>query len=188
MTGRLIAFCGPAGCGKSTAAEALMEEGWVRVKFADPLKNMLRSFYRSCGIDDERYIEARIEGGMKEEPDPYLRGRTPRHAMQTLGTEWGRQSIAEDLWIDTWAQRAMSVLKRDMDVVCDDCRFPNEAATVRKLRGRVVQIIGREKGVTKSHSSEKLDFEPDMKIHNIANLSGFTNDVIHIFDRTYAGE
>jgi hypothetical protein len=37
---RLIAFTGPAGSGKSTAASALVEEGWVRVKFADQLKNM----------------------------------------------------------------------------------------------------------------------------------------------------
>lgn len=178
---RLVAFVGPAGCGKSTAADALCEQGWVRAKFADPLKNMMRAYYQSCGIDDFQYIEARVEGDLKEEPDPFLHGRTPRHAMQTLGTEWGRNLISTELWVRAWEHRVTMLGAAGADVVVDDCRFPNEAAAVRRLGGRVVQILGREKGLCKLHESEKMDFEPDMKVANLGKLSAFTNDVIHLF-------
>jgi hypothetical protein len=183
---RLIAFTGPIGCGKSTAAEALIEEGWVRVKFADPLKNMLRSFYASCGIEDSAFVEARIEGGMKEEPDPFLAGRTPRHAMQTLGTEWGRNLIAPDLWTMAWQQRVLSMASRELDVVVDDCRFANEAAAVRSLGGMVVRIDGRSSGAKAKHASEKFDFEADLNIPNMGDRDQFMAYVIHVFDRQTA--
>lgn len=183
---RLIAFTGPIGCGKSTAAEALIEEGWVRVKFADPLKNMLRSFYASCGIEDPTFVEARIEGGMKEEPDPFLAGRTPRYAMQTLGTEWGRNLIAPDLWTLAWEQRVLNMASRDLDVVVDDCRFPNEAESVRSLGGMVVRIDGRSSGAKAKHASEKFDFEADVTVTNVRDRDAFMRDIIYVFDRQSA--
>lgn len=181
MTGRLIAFTGPAGCGKSTAAEALVEMGWARVKFADPLKNMLRALYYSCGIEDTAFIEARIEGEMKEEPDPLLRGRTPRWALQTLGTEWGRNLISEDLWTAAWRNKVNGLLAEGVDVVADDCRFPNEAEAVRRLGGKVVQILGRCAGIGGRHASERMEIDPDMKIANAATIEGFQTDVIYVF-------
>lgn len=181
---RLIAFTGLAGAGKSTAADALVEEGWVRVKFADPLKNMMRAFYRSCGLEDSAYIEARIEGTMKEEPDPFLKGRTPRHAMQTLGTEWGRDCVHQNLWVEAWSQKVMNMFDRDLDVVVDDCRFPNEAAAVRSLGGRIVEVTGRGKGLGKKHQSEHGIGEPDMKITNAGAIEQFQHDIVHIFSRS----
>ena len=181
--GRLIAFTGPAGAGKSTAADALVEEGWVRVKFADPLKNMMRAFYTSCGLEDSAYIEARIEGAFKEEPDPFLKGRTPRHAMQTLGTEWGRECVHQNLWVEAWSQKVMNMFDRDLDVVVDDCRFPNEAAAVRALGGRVVEVIGRDKGLGKKHESEAGVGEPDMSITNALSLEQFQHDIVYVFSR-----
>jgi hypothetical protein len=180
---RLIAFTGPAGSGKSTAADALVEEGWVRVKFADPLKNMMRAFYRSCGLEDGTYIEARIEGLMKEEPDPFLKGRTPRHAMQTLGTEWGRNTIHESVWVEAWCQKVINMFDRGLDVVVDDCRFPNEANAVRSLGGRIVEIIGRDKGLGKRHQSEAGVGEADMQITNITSREQFQQDIVYVFSR-----
>ena len=181
--GRLIAFTGAAGAGKSTAADALVEEGWVRVKFADPLKNMMRAFYKSCGLEDSAYIEARIEGAMKEEPDPFLKGRTPRHAMQTLGTEWGRDCVHRNLWVEAWSQKVMNMFDRELDVVVDDCRFENEALAVRALGGHIVEITGRDKGLGKGHASEQFRPEPHMRINNLAALEQFQHDIVYIFSR-----
>lgn len=184
MTGRLIAFTGPIGCGKTTAASALCGEGWTRVKFADPIKNMLRAFYVSCGITNADHVEARIEGDMKEAPDPLLRWQTPRYAMQTLGTEWGRGCIAEDLWLSAWRHRAGAILAQGRDVVADDCRFGNEADAVRELGGQVVQILGRDALRRGEHASERFVLTADMKIANASSLSGFTRDIVHIFHET----
>jgi hypothetical protein len=132
----VIAFTGPAGAGKSTAAAHLAAgHGYARIRFADPLKAMLRALYHSAGLS-EAETERRIEGDLKEVADPILRGRTPRQAMQWLGTEWGRMLIAEDFWTELWRLRAAA----HDHVVVEDCRFDNEAATVRSAGGKVVRI------------------------------------------------
>jgi hypothetical protein len=161
---KLIAFAGPAGAGKSTAADALVEIGFKRVKFAAILKDMLRALYRGTGLD-ELEIERRIEGDLKEQRDPLLGGRSPRHAMITLGTEWGRDLIHPELWVRTWQARVRLELERGNPVVCDDLRFPNECAAVRELGGRVVKIEGRSLGIA-AHPSEAQAFEANFTIRN----------------------
>jgi hypothetical protein len=85
--------------GKSTLAERLMTSfGYVRVKMAGPLKNMLRSLLRDAGVD-ESLIEDYVEGHLKEVPIPQLSNRSSRQLMQTLGDEW-RKMQADDFWID----------------------------------------------------------------------------------------
>ncbi|WP_201271833.1 AAA family ATPase [Sinorhizobium meliloti] len=138
---RLVALTGAAGSGKSTATRYLVEHhGYTLVKFAGPLKDMCRAL----GLDDRQ-----IEGDLKEVPCDILAGRTPRHAMQTLGTQWGRDCIAEDFWIRLWKMRAVQHKR----VVVDDCRFPNEADAVRKLGGMIIKLEGRG-GIAGSHASE----------------------------------
>ena len=54
----VVAFTGKRGSGKSVASQALIDDlGFQEVKFADPLKNMIRAFYRTCGLDDETIDE-----------------------------------------------------------------------------------------------------------------------------------
>ncbi|MCV9907034.1 deoxynucleotide monophosphate kinase [Brucella sp. HL-2] len=151
---KVIAFTGKAGSGKSTAAKYVMQRGYKLVKFADPLKDMLRAV---------GYSQQQIEGELKEVVDSS--GRTPRHAMQTLGTEWGRKCMGEDFWISIWRERVTGATS-----VTDDCRFANEADAVRKAGGIVIMLEGRG-GINSSHPSEKLDFEPDLVIANDGNLA-----------------
>jgi hypothetical protein len=42
-----------------------------------------------------------LEGDLKEQLIPEL-GVTSRYAQITIGTEWGRKLIGEDLWANTW--------------------------------------------------------------------------------------
>lgn len=133
----IIGLHGPAGSGKSEAANHLQyAHGFEIVKFAYPLKEMLTAFYRAMGLDYTDILR-RIEGDLKEVADPYLGGRTPRHAMQTLGTEWGRDSMRRDFWIEAWRIR---VLKSQASVVVDDVRFDNEALAIHALGGMIIQL------------------------------------------------
>ncbi len=166
----LLAFSGPGGAGKSTAASFLEADGWIRVKFAGPLKSMLRA----VGFGD-----AEIEGHLKEVPNPLLAGKTPRHAMQTLGTEWGRDCIGPDFWVGLWERTVCDVLDHGGRVVVDDCRFDNEAACVRRLGGKVVRITGRSHLVS-GHSSEALAWTPDVELPNDESVQSFEREVARI--------
>lgn len=117
------------GSGKDTAADYLTGNyGFKNIKFADPLKDMLRAL----GLTTEE-IEDRV---LKEQPHPLLCGRTPRYAMQKIGTEWGRHLIADNLWTNIFEQRCNG--KRL--VVCSDMRFFNEAACVERNNGIMIRI------------------------------------------------
>ena len=157
----VIALTGLAGSGKSTASKYLVEKhGYQLVKFAGPLKDMLRAI----GLN-----EVQIEGELKEEPCEWLQGATPRHAMQTLGTQWGRACIGPSFWIDLWVRRVNQIIAEGKRVVVDDCRFPNEADEVRKLGGVVWQLVGRG-GIAGSHESEAGCGEADTEIRTTRGI------------------
>lgn len=130
---RLIGFAGRAGAGKTTAARYLCERyGFTRVRFAGPLKDMMRAL----GLTD-----AEVEGDRKEAPCDLLCGRTPRQAMQWLGTEWGRDLLGPDFWVEAWSRQAQGVLVAGGRVAIDDVRFLNEASKIWGFGGIVVKIV-----------------------------------------------
>jgi hypothetical protein len=114
------------------------------MKFASPLKDMLRAI----GLTDQH-----IEGDLKEVPCDLLCGQTPRFAMLTLGTEWGRDTIGGDFWINIAAHRIATALAAGMSVVVDDVRFDNEADLIRRLGG-VVLGLERDNVLAIDHKSE----------------------------------
>ncbi len=161
--GRLIALCGLKGSGKSSAANALASVlPAARVRFAGPLKDMLRAI----GLTD-----AEIEGELKELPSDKLCGKTPRHGMVTLGTEWGRQMIGEDIWVEAWKRSVAPHLARGVDILTEDLRFPNEYEAVRSLGGIVLRVT-RPGLLPGDHESEQhaLKFAADVEVCNDGDL------------------
>jgi hypothetical protein len=144
------------GAGKSTVAQQLIEMGGERVKFAGCLKDMLRSCLAYQGATEEE-IERMIEGDLKEQSTSLLCGRTPRHALQTIGTEWGRNLIGNDMWLNTTQRKIDQTLKSGKFVVIDDLRFENEYYFLEAQKARhvvLVRIFRPGLDYTTSHASE----------------------------------
>lgn len=137
----VIGITGLKGSGKDTAAAALIETGEFKsIKFADALKDMLRSLLSFTY--DHSTVERYVEGDLKETPCPALQGKTPRYAMQTLGTEWGRNMIADSLWVDTTIGR---IKKCTGHVVVTDLRFENEFDALKAIGAHTIRI---DRGLT----------------------------------------
>lgn len=155
---QVIGIAGPAGVGKDTAADYLVGQlpQYRKVAFADPLKEMLRT---GLSLD-----AAQLYGNDKETID-HRYECSPRHIMQTLGTEWGRQLIHPDIWV-----RALAARIGAERVVISDVRFQNEADFVRE-RGILIHLTGRG-GIGQCHQSELgLDAMPgDITIANDGDL------------------
>lgn len=154
----VVGLCGYAGSGKSTAADHLQHNHcFARHSFAKPLKDMLRAL----GLTEDH-----INGKLKEAPCKMLGGKSPRYAMQTLGTEWGRDLIHPDIWVEAWLA---TMPQNAPGVVADDVRFPNERLAIRRLGGLVVEIArpGIEGG---DHASEVIDFQTDRIVINNGSI------------------
>ena len=164
----LIGIAGFAGAGKSTLAEILVHEhGFARIKFADGLKDMLRAL----GLGEEW-----IEGDLKEKPCQLLLGRSPRYAMQTLGTEWGRKCLGEDFWVNYWFARVQRhfAASPGARVVVDDVRYPNELQAVAGLNGRLWWVTRPGVRALGGHSSEHGlagEFARFEEVHNSSGLA-----------------
>lgn len=145
----VIGIVGTARSGKSELAQALAGEGFARVRFADPLKNMLYAL----GLRLEE-----IEGALKEEPCELLGGRTPRYAMQTTGKEWGRDLIDSQIWLRAWMRTA----SKHAHVVAEDVRFQNEVDTIRSLGGIIIRVSRPGIMPRADHVSEALIVDPSL--------------------------
>lgn len=146
---KLIGLVGHAGTGKDTAAAFLPAK---KFSFAGPMKEFVK---RAFDFTDEQVYGASEH---RNRPDPrYTRPDgvplTPRHALQTLGTEWGR-SCYENVWAEFGVRTATEWLKEntaakrltgwpydDAIAVITDCRFVNEAKAIRAAGGEVWRIV-----------------------------------------------
>lgn len=162
------------GSGKTTLANTLQGHGYVRLPFAAPLKSMLRALLIEAGVKPY-HAHQMTDGPLKESSIPELGGLTPRHALQTLGTEWGRTQMHPDFWVQIWTARARRELAAGRSVVSDDMRFPNEAAAITALGGLTVQIIrpapaGASPTGVPGHASEGslASYPFDLTIENTA--------------------
>lgn len=151
-TTNIVGFIGQKRAGKDTAAFALLQQGYAALKFAGALKAMLETYLAYVGVsEDVRYLL--IEGEQKELPITHLQGKSTRHAMQTLGTEWGRNLIGDNIWVDAAIARAKNFDK----VVFTDVRFPNEVAALRGIGATIIKITRpAAERAGDSHSSEAL--------------------------------
>lgn len=145
----LIGVVGKKGSGKDTFAEGLMPQ-FENLKFAAPIKEMLRALYRYAGFSEDE-IKRRIEGDLKEKICPLL-GTTPRWAMQTLGTEWAQMLEPEQgVWRRIWEKNYMT---RETPAVVTDVRFEAEAALIKQWGGTLVRIERPLQTHTDTHPSE----------------------------------
>lgn len=159
---RIIVLAGLAGSGKDTAAEVFLEHrGWTRQPLAGPLKMMLQTLLTIRGCPDPRRY---TDGDLKEAPCAYLNGQTARHAMQTLGTEWGRERIAQTLWLDTWRDQFGEHDNRCVGVVVTDCRFANEAEYLKAM-GAEIYLVKRPGFQRRmNHASEDLSWAEGLEV------------------------
>ena len=78
---------------------------------------------------------------------------SPREFLQKLGTEFGREQLGENIWVDM----LISSLDKEKSYIIPDVRFDNEAEAIRKAGGKVIKVIrpSLEEGpVEDNHSSE----------------------------------
>jgi len=200
---------GSAGSGKSTVTNRIVEKHkFVDIAFADAMKRFLREVLdfsegqlwgpsEQRNAPDTRYPVGTPPENPREELmkvcDQEVLGEllgvrnflTPRHALQTLGTQWGRSCYS-----DIWVAHAMRIARRVEEghavydrqlgcryhaevegvmethkhVVFSDMRFRNEFEYVKARGGKVIRVVRpvAELTIGGAHQSENdLNDVPD---------------------------
>lgn len=162
--GIIIGIMGQARSGKDTTAEYLAKHHKVvRIGLADPMKRFCKEVFD--------FSDAQLWGDDRDKADTrYFRGNidpstlsgnylSPRYALQTLGTEWGRDCyhsvwieyglrIADELINGGYAEYTAKdgLIKKEKDVgicpgvVFSDIRFINEYQAIKDHEGLKVRI------------------------------------------------
>lgn len=173
---RIIGLYSPSpGCGKTTAANFLQLQGYRSVSFAAPLRNMLLSLLLDLGYTSGSASNLLHEH--KEQPLVGL-GVSARHMLRTLGTEWGRQCIHPDIWLQSFQSRIAGLPL----VVVDDVRFLNEAELIRRRGGEVWLLRRPGHEQASEHASDGgLNDWPHftVTIENSGSLDDLKRQVLH---------
>lgn len=171
----IIGIAGPARAGKDTVAKLIKQEyRCMTYAFAEPLKAMLRAL----GLE-----ERDLESGRKDEINPDFQA-SPRFMMQTLGTEWGRDSINEHIWVIVAAKRIQRLnhAQPDATIIITDVRFENEADFVRR-HGFLIHVerpIKRIDGSTHRSENPVNILDSDHIIINSGGLEDLREEALRI--------
>lgn len=171
----LIGLTGLAGSGKTTAAMTLTRMlDYDRKSFADPIRKMLAAL----GVSEHMTHEH------KNTPIPWLGNRTPREIMQTLGTDFGRDMLDQNVWVNIAEQ---SIKRHSQEyssgIVFDDLRFGNEAELIRRYGGIVIKLE-REGIEQMAHKSEAgvdlkhIDYIVKNRSGDVSQLESEVYDIV----------
>lgn len=166
MPNKIIVICGPRGSGKSTLAKLIQKnDGGTILPFAGPIKSMLSGLVMSqgCNLDTTTRM---FYGDLKNTPSEYLGDRTPAYAMQTLGTEWGRDLIHQEIWANAWKRNIERL--HGFNIIVDDLRFLSEEKMIRTFENNTIVKLIRKERRSDGHLSENeyTRIHEDILIYN----------------------
>ena len=172
-----VGFSGYARSGKDTAAACLLDHGFARGAFADKIRAALVAL--DPIVDDGRRL-SEIEGAIVQIPSgPTVSEEAKQHPevrrlLQRLGTEDGRKTIGEDVWVKALLGAGMPTR-----LAITDVRFPNEGDAIRALGGLVVRVERPGVGPINGHESETaLDgYDFDLVVVNDGTLDELADEM-----------
>jgi hypothetical protein len=174
----VIGLTGLTGSGKTTCANFLMKLGVQRIRFAGPLKAMLYAL----GLNEEQ-----VDGSLKEQPCDLLCGKTPRWFMQYIATEFIRDHVSLNFWVNLW-KVACDKLPLAVSVVVDDVRFPNEIKFLRSYTNNVTIIELVRPGLKRDqqiqgHRSEAGGLDVDCVLVNDGTIDELIKKFCEILEK-----
>lgn len=172
----LIGLTGRKQSGKSTVAKILREQQkFIEYSFAAPMRLFIAFMLAPSETGGLAWLEAN-----KETPIDWLDGMTPRHMLQTLGTEWGRDMIHSELWL----RKCMRDIADSTapNIVVSDVRFDNEAKAIREAGGVIVHVVRNTCEGADAHVSEAgvNDGLIDIVVDNSADIAGLESAICGI--------
>lgn len=167
----IIGFTGKRGVGKSEAARALTERGFVRAHAFGPGKAATVAYFIYAGADADT-AHRMVHGDLRDTPSPLLpKSHTPRYFMEKFGEFLGRQMGPE--WTAGIELKKIERENPGASIVCESVVY--EAEVMRRAGAKIARITrpGHKgpSGLKTDDAQEKVD--ADITIVN----DGSTDDL-----------
>lgn len=172
----LIGLLGKARSGKDTFARGLVERGYTRVAFADPLRELVEAIdpvVVGPGVRPVALSTALLAAGGWEgvKESPY--SLEARRLLQQSGQAVRR--VEPGFWLQAGMDKADAVINEGGAAVITDVRYTNEADAIQSAGGVLVRIVRPGLESTDTHLSEtELDRYPvDFTVRNSGTAEDF---------------
>ena len=170
-----LGLTGGANVGKDVIAKMLVEDGWTRVAFADPVREMALAIDPLVPIEYSHTV--RLSQAVRDRGwEGAKKIVEVRQLLQVIGTDAVRDMLGKDTWIDIAFDK---IDRADSPVVVTDVRFENEAQALREIGGQICMITRPGAHCERDHRSESLTIEPDFNIDNSGTLDDLRDLVVH---------
>lgn len=200
----LIGLTGHKGAGKDATAKFLAPYNYVRVAFADPVREMALAIdpWIPVVIGDDGDVDFKATAQLRETPvgvmfppvgtvlvrlsalvekygwDKVKTIPEVRRLLQVIGTEAVRNIVGEDTWVNIAMRKIVEQLDEGHNVVVTDVRFPNEAERIREVGGHIWRVVRAGQTSTDGHVSEAfadtIPADRTLKAGTLAELQAAT--------------
>lgn len=184
----IVGITGLAGSGKDEIAKVFVENGYTKFAFADKVKECLYTINPNIIITnkDPMFIQSWINFSHNKSCvrladvidefgwDKSKKILEVRRLLQVFGTECGRESLNENIWIEQLENKIANCDKEK--IVISDIRFNNEAEWIRNQDNSIIiNIIRPDNDKLNDHKSELgIDKELwDVVIYNETTVEDF---------------
>lgn len=144
---KLLIMIGCKMTGKDFSSKPYIEMGYKKIAFADPLRDMCWEILGYQPNEDLSYEDLKKSVLSTEKQAQLFGKRIPwfnsykitsiRQMLQNIGSLM-KEKFGVDYWANIWKQ---SVLASDSNVVCTDCRFPNEIKKALSLTKNGYEVV-----------------------------------------------
>ncbi len=198
----IVSFSGRKQVGKTTLANFLIKEkGFVKISFADELKNIACELYDldRNEISNEKYKEAELNHGLQWNDEYCNRLKsilkidfdfnytdrwfsTRREMLQFLGTEILRQ-YDEDFHVNS----IKKIIENNPDInyVLDDTRFKNEISLLKNNGATCIYVIRPDNIDNYSNHSIEIDIRRKDVENILFNDVNTVDEFVRKFEKDY---
>jgi len=192
MNPQIKCFLGVIGSGKDYQCQKLEEQGYVKVDFADGLRQFAWAILNWEPSNENEYEEFKRspitmivgeENGNQYIIDDYIDLCNGREFLQNLGSRC--RELDPDFWISIWKDKVTQLIGDGYSICCSDLRYENELVAAMDLGADIIFCNYKSDRYNDSDPHESETMNQRFSKMNLSDGHQFHYDVLDYYLKKY---